>query len=399
MPELAAVADESQSMAVALYDHRMPHLAFCEDHRSWLVDTIEGLVGLESPTTDKAAADRCASELELRLSAIGGRTERLAERDVGDHVRAEFGRGDNQVLLLGHYDTVWRVGQLAEMPIHEVDGRLYGPGVFDMKAGIAIGMLAVRALFSQPRSVPGRVVILMTSDEETGSDSSRSILEAEARKSRAVLVLEPALPGGAVKTQRKGCGEFVLKVKGVAGHAGADPREGASAIEELGHQLRALEAIQKLAPGVTLNVGTVGGGTRTNVIAAEAWAGIDVRIARAADAARVESAIRGLKTVVPGTAIEITGAIDRPPLERTRAVATLYRHARDIAATLGRALEEGSTGGGSDGNFTAALGVPTLDGLGAVGAGAHSADEHVVLSHLPWRAALLAGLIERVLAR
>jgi glutamate carboxypeptidase len=374
----------------------MTHLPFCESERSWLIETIEALVRCESPATDKAAVDRCASELETRLAGIGGQVRRLPQRSAGDHIRAEFGQGPSQVLLLGHFDTVWRVGQLSEMPLCVIDGRLHGPGVYDMKAGIAIGMLAIRALLSRPPVTLGRIVMLLTSDEETGSDSSRAMLEDEARRSQAVLVLEPSLPGGAVKTQRKGCGEFLLKVRGVAAHAGTDPRQGASAIEELGHQIQALERIQDPSRGVTVNVGTVGGGTRTNVVAAEAWAGIDVRIAFAADAPRIESAIRGLQTVIPGTSLEITGAIDRPPMERSPAVLALYGKAREVATTLGRSLGEGGTGGGSDGNFTAALGVPTLDGLGAVGAGAHAADEHVVVSELAWRAALVAGLVERI---
>ncbi len=322
---------------------------------------------------------------------------RLRQLTTGNHLRAEFGDGPSQVLLLCHFDTVWNVGQIRLMPLHLADGILHGPGVYDMKAGLAIGMLAARALRAAALSLPGRVVMLLTSDEETGSDSSRSIIEEEARRSLAVLVLEPSLPGGAVKTHRKGCGEYVMKVRGVAAHAGLDAPPGASAIHELGHQIRALEAIRDHPRGITINVGTIGGGTRTNVIAADAWAGIDVRVELAADVERVDAAIHALRAVLPGTSLEITGAIDRPPMERTPAVVSLYEKARDIAATMGRTLGEGSTGGGSDGNFTAALGVPTLDGLGAVGGGAHSLDENVVLNQLPWRAALVAGLIERIL--
>jgi glutamate carboxypeptidase len=281
------------------------------------------------------------------------------------------------------------------MPIHEVGGRLHGPGVFDMKAGIALGMLAVRALQASG-GPPVRIAMLLTTDEETGSATSRPLLEAEARRSAAVLVLEPSLPGGALKTARKGCGGYELVVRGVAAHAGIDPRAGASAVRELARQILRLEALQDLERGISLNVGVVSGGTRPNVVPDLATASIDVRVPEMADAARLDAAIRALRPELPGTRLEIRGGVERPPLERTPAVMALYEHARAVAAELGRALGEGSTGGGSDGNFTAALGVPTLDGLGAVGDGAHALHEHVVVADLPWRAALVAGLIQRL---
>ncbi len=377
--------------------HPMSYLSFCEAERAWLVATIEALVRLESPSTDKEALDRCGEDLERRLSAIGGRVQRLPQLTAGNHLRAEFGDGAPQVLVLCHFDTVWNVGQIRQMPVRLADGLLYGPGVYDMKAGIAIGLLAARAIRSAALSLPGRLVMLLTSDEETGSDSSRAIIEDEARRSLAVLVLEPSLPGGAVKTQRKGCGEYLLRVRGLAAHAGLESPPGSSAIHELARQIQALESIRDHQQGITLNVGTIGGGTRTNVVAAEAWAGIDVRVQAASDVARIDAAIQGLRTVIPGTSLEVTGAIDRPPMERSPAVVSLYEQARVVAAALGRTLGEGSTGGGSDGNFTAALGVPTLDGLGAVGSGAHALNEHVVVDQLPWRAALVAGLVERIL--
>ena len=371
-------------------------LTFCEGEQGWLLETIRSLAACESPTHDKAAVDACGRELQAGLERIGARVTRVPQQAAGDHLRAEWGDGARQVLLLGHFDTVWDVGQRRAMPIHEEGGRLHGPGVFDMKAGIVLGMLAVRALQASGAAPPVRVVMLLTTDEETGSATSRPLLEAEARGSAAVLVLEPSLPGGALKTARKGCGGYELVVHGVAAHAGIDPRAGASAVRELARQILRLETLQDLERGISLNVGVVSGGTRPNVVPDLATASIDVRVPAMADAARLDAAIRALRPELPGTRLEIRGGVERPPLERTPAVMALYEHARTVAAELGRALGEGSTGGGSDGNFTAALGVPTLDGLGAVGDGAHALHEHVVVADLPWRAALVAGLIQRL---
>lgn len=377
-------------------------LRWCEAEQDWLLETIRALVSRESPTHNKNAVDACGRELHSRLEAIGARVTRLVQDSVGDHLRAEFLSGDTQILLLGHFDTVWDIGQLARMPLCEQAGRLHGPGVFDMKAGIALGLLAARALTELPptasgqRSASCRLVMLWTTDEETGSDTSRALIEAEARRSAAVLVLEPSLAGGALKTSRKGCGDFELVIRGVAAHAGIDPSKGASAVRELARQILRLEELQEPERGVTLNVGVIAGGTRANVVADEARALIDVRVPTMADAKRLSTALSALTPEIPGTSLQLHGGIDRPPLERTDAVVRLYHTARAVAAELGRELREGSTGGGSDGNFTAAIGVPTLDGLGAVGDGAHALHEHVVVADLPWRAALLAGLISRI---
>lgn len=373
-----------------------PVLGFCESHHAWLLDTVCALVRLESPSDDKAAVDRCGAELERRLTAIGARVDRLPQSERGDHLRAAFGDGPRQVLLLGHFDTVWPVGQLDRMPVVERDGRLHGPGAFDMKSGIAVAMLAVRALDYLARLDGLRIVMLWTTDEEVGSGTSRAAIEAEARRSEAVLVLEPSLPGGAAKTSRKGCGEFELVVHGVPAHAGLDPGKGASAIVELAYQVGRIAALQDLARGISTNVGVIAGGSRPNVVAAEARAVIDVRVPTMADAAGIERALRALAPRNPATRLELTGGIDRPPLERGEGVVRLYREAQRVAADLGRKLDEGGAGGGSDGNFTAALGVPTLDGLGPSGDGAHALHEHVVLSDLTWRAALVAGLIARL---
>ena len=373
-------------------------LTYCERELPWLLETIEALVRLESPSGDAAAIDRCQAELASRLGAIGGAVTRLPGAGAGGHLKAEFGSGTRQVLVLGHIDTVWPVGTLASRPFREQDGRLFGPGVFDMKAGLALAALAVRALAHAPAGLPGRIVMLVTADEETGSASSRAIIEAEALASEAVLVLEPALPGGALKTSRKGCGEFVLRVSGRAAHAGVDPERGVSAISELVRQVPCVEALRDQAAGTTLNVGVIRGGSRPNVVAAAAEAVIDVRVASAGEAARIAGALRALTPVDPGARLAVSGGINRPPMERSAGVAALFALAREAAAGLGRALGEGGTGGGSDGNLTAALGVPTLDGLGAMGGGAHADDEHVSVGDLPWRAAMLAGLLRRILA-
>ena len=370
-------------------------LEFCESERGWLIETTKALVQHESPTPDKSAVDRCGQVLRRRLEEIGARVDAVASAATGDHLRAAIGDGPSRVLLLGHFDTVWPVGQLARMPLREEDGRLYGPGVFDMKAGIALGMLAARALLATGRLANRTLAMLFTGDEERGSGASRGLIEEEGRRSDAVFVLEPALPGGAVKTARKGCGEFEMRVRGVPAHAGVEPGRGVSAIDELAAQIAALGAIRGIRDGVSLNVGMIEGGGPPNVVAEHARAVIDTRVSRLEDVRVVEDAIRALRPTLERTRLEVVGGFSRPPLVRTPAVARLYECAREVAAELGHSLAEGGTGGGSDGNFTAALGVPTLDGLGAVGDGAHALHEHVETGPLPWRAALLAGLIER----
>jgi glutamate carboxypeptidase len=369
---------------------------FCRAERDWQLETAESLVALESPTTDKAAVDRCGAHLAARLEAIGGRVTRLTRPDRGDHLLAEFGCGAGQVLLLGHFDTVWPVGQLARMPVTRSNGRLHGPGVFDMKAGIAVGMLATRALLETDIKLSRRIVMLWTTDEEIGSESSRAAIEDEARRSDAVLVLEPSLPGGAVKTSRKGCGGYRVLVRGVAAHAGIEPQKGASAVHELAQQILRINGLQDLARGISVNVVQVSGGLRSNVIPDQADAVVDVRVPTAAAAAEVETAFRSLTAIDPRTTVEATGGIDRPPLERSDMVVRLYDRARAVARTIGMELAEGGTGGGSDGNFTAALGVPTLDGLGAIGDGAHALHEHIEMASLADRAALVAGLITKL---
>jgi len=367
-------------------------LAAAESHRAWALNVIEDLVRLESPSGDTIALDRVSAEIARLFVELGARATPVPQAR-GDHLRVEAGRGDAQVLLIGHFDTVWPRGQLARMPVQRRDGRLYGPGSYDMKAGIAIAMLALRALVDTGRLPSHRIVMLWTSDEEVGSATARSLVEAEAVRSRAVLVLEPALPGGGVKTARKGIADFRITASGIAAHAGVDPEKGASAVHELARQAARLLELNDPGSGLTINIGCIAGGTRPNVVAADATMDVDVRIPTQADAARVSAAIAQLVPIDPRVRLAIEGGINRPPMERTAGVAALYERAARIAQSLGRRLAEGATGGGSDGNFTAALGIPTLDGLGADGDGAHALHEHILEDSVPFKAALVAGLI------
>ena len=369
----------------------------CDRHQPWLLACIRALITHESPSTDARALEACAVELTRWLGEAGAAVERLAATATADHVLARWAGGGPPVLLLGHYDTVWPVGQLERMPLREAEGKLYGPGAFDMKAGVAIAALAARVVCEiVPAPARPRLTLLVTSDEEVGSRTSRAAIERLARESAAVLVFEPALPGGAVKTARKGVGEFELVTHGISAHAGASPHEGASAIVELARLILALHALNDPSRGVSVNAGVVEGGTRSNVVAEAARAVVDVRVAAAEDAAVVDAAIRGLRPHDPRVRVEVRGGIERPPMVRTAGVARLYGLAAQVAAEQGWTLGEGATGGASDGNFTAALGVPTLDGLGAVGDGPHALHEHVVLDQLPVRAALAAGLIAAI---
>jgi glutamate carboxypeptidase len=376
-------------------------LEFCEANVTATVETIEALVRLESPSTDKAAVDRCGDELASRLRAVGAAVETIPQRERGNHLCARVeGRGGanaTPVLLLGHFDTVWPVGTLERMPLRRDGGRLYGPGTFDMKAGIAMAIGAVTAL-RETATPHAPVTMLWTTDEEIGSGTSRAIIEEHARQAAAVFVLEPALPGGALKTSRKGCGEFELVVHGVAAHAGLDPGKGASAIHELAAQIAIVETLQDLERGVSVNVGVISGGSRANVVAEEARAVIDARAPTRADADAITAAIQALHPTRPRTRLTVRGGFERPPMERTAATVDLFARAASLSSLFGRELAEGGAGGGSDGNFTAALGVPTLDGLGAVGDGAHAAHEHVTVDDLAWRTALIAGLLSSLRA-
>ena len=393
-PHLKSGSDRSASSDLAL------RLGYFKERQEQMVQTIRQLAEIESPSDNKAAVDRLGSLLAGRFEGVGGHAKFHRTRDFGDHLQVDFpGRsGGKPIMLLGHLDTVYPLGTLQTMPVRVGDGRLYGPGTFDMKSGIAFMLHAIEALREwHADEVPRPLTILLVSDEEIGSDSSRQITESLAKKSAAVLVLEPAYGAkGAVKTARKGVGEYVLKVRGKAAHSGLDFEKGESAIIELARQILEISKMVDLKRGITLNVGTIQGGTRSNVIAAEASAVIDARVMRIKDAAMLDRKLYALKPFNRKCKLEISGGVNRPPLERTPKVAALYKKASEIAKELGWKLEEAAVGGGSDGNFTAALGIPTLDGLGGVGEGAHATHESVTISELPRRAALIAQLIETV---
>lgn len=373
-------------------------LRYFEQQQDRIVDTIRELVEIESPSDDKPAVDRIAALLAAKFEALGGRTQLHRSIEFGDSLQVNFDKACDTsrkpVLLLGHYDTVYPLGTLAKMPCEIEEGKLRGPGVLDMKSGMALILHAIEALQAWHGQVPRPVTVFLVSDEEVGSYSSRKITEALAKKSAGVLVLEPAAGHGAVKTARKGVGEYTLRVKGIASHAGLDPGKGHSAIIELARQIAVLAKFNNLRRGVSVNPGVIMGGTRTNVVAAEATLGIDVRIKSAKQAAGIDRQLRALKPFDKQCKVEISGKINRLPMERTAGVAALYKKARAIAAQIEWKLDEAAVGGGSDGNFTAGMGIPTLDGMGGVGDGAHATHEFIVISELPRRALLLAGMIE-----
>lgn len=371
-------------------------LHYFESRQDALVETICEWAGIESPSDNKSAADRMGALLATRFEAAGGRATVHRAEKFGDNIQIDFPGRDqlNPVLLLGHFDTVYPLGTLAAMPCHRSNGRLHGPGVLDMKSGIAMMLFAIEALKTWHGGLPRPVTVFLVSDEEVGSYSSRKITEALARQSAAVLVLEPAGPGGAVKTARKGVGEYFLAAHGIASHAGLDPGKGHSAILELARQITKIWEWNDLKHGVSINPGVIRGGTRTNVIAAEAVIEIDVRIKSANQATGIDRRFRALKPFDKHCKLSVRGGINRLPMERNAGVIALYKKAREIAGQIGWKLEEAAVGGGSDGNFTAGIGIPTLDGMGAFGEGAHAIHENIVITELPRRALLLAGMIE-----
>ncbi len=367
-----------------------------EKKEGWIRDTLHELVQQESPSEDRQAVNAAMALVEHLARGQGARTKRHRQREFGDVLELRFGPSRSKqrpVLLLGHLDTVWPIGTLKKMPWREADGRYWGPGVLDMKAGVVMALAALDTLREMKSVRP--VTLLLNSDEEVGSPISRSITERLALESAAVFVLEPA-QGLAYKTARKGVGNYHVEVTGVGAHSGVDFEKGHSAILELAKQIQTISGFTNLARKLTVNCGVIAGGTRSNVVPSQAWTEVDVRIAKVSDAAHVEKLFRSLKVSDPHCKLSITGGINRPPMERKPGTIALFKKARSLAAELGFALEEAATGGGSDGNFTAALGVPTLDGMGAVGDGAHAAHESVVIEHLIPRTALLAAMIASV---
>ena len=369
-------------------------------HAEEYVELLRVLVTIESPTGDEAANLAVADVLEEALVQASGRVERFAAPGLGVHLVGRF-RGTNNggrppLLVMGHMDTVHPVGTLKRLPFALKQGRLYGPGIYDMKGGVAASLFALRILAETSGGPRSDVSFLITCDEEWGSPDSRERIEAEARKSRAALVVEPSVPGGGVKSRRKGVSSYVLNVEGKAAHAGIEPEAGASAVHELARQVCRIYDMAKPAEGTTVSVGVIAGGTTENVVAAAARCTIDVRFWTADEAQRVDAALRASTPVDERCTLKLDGGINRGPLEKTPASSRLYQHARVFAAELGMELGEGKTGGGSDGNITSAVGCPTLDGLGPDGAGAHTLEEHIVLREIPFRIALMAALFERL---
>jgi glutamate carboxypeptidase len=372
-------------------------LQYFEDRQQSLVEAIREFVEIESPSDNKLAGDRMGALLAGRFEALGGRARVHRAEEFADNLQINFPGRERikPVLLLGHFDTVYPMGTLATMPCRVADGRLHGPGVLDMKSGIALMLSAIEALKTWHSGLPRPITVLLVSDEEVGSSSSRKITEALALESAAVFVLEPAAgTNGAVKTARKGVGDYTLMVKGIAAHAGLDPGKGHSAILELARQITAVAKLNDLKHGISINPGVIRGGTRTNVIAAEATVEIDVRIKLAKQAATLDRKFRSLKPFDKHCTLSVEGGVNRLPMERNAGVAALYKKAQAVAKQIKWKLEEAAVGGGSDGNFTAGIGIPTLDGMGGVGQGAHAVHEHIVISELPRRALLLAGMIE-----
>jgi glutamate carboxypeptidase len=370
------------------------------------------LVLAESPSDDKAAVDACMDLAAAHATTLGGRVKRHRQKQYGDVLELRFGarpsksKPASSILLLGHLDTVWPLGTLKSMPCKiapDAQGsqRLYGPGTLDMKVGVAMAFTAIEMLeeASQPKGLEHEIILLLNSEEEIGSPISRPITESLAQQCSAVYVLEPA-QGLAYKTARKGTGNWRITVHGLAAHAGVDFTQGRSAILELARQIEKISAWTDLKQGITLNVGVIGGGTKSNVIPAEAWAEIDLRTTKRAQGPRFEKRFAALKpTAKSGCTLSIEGGINRPPMERTRGTVKLFKQAQSLANELGpdflRTLEEASTGGASDGNFTSALGIPTLDGMGAVGEGAHATHESILIDHLAPRTALLAAMLAK----
>jgi glutamate carboxypeptidase len=377
-----------------------PFLAYARSKQTSIIALIRELVECESPSDDSASVDRFVHLLVSKLDSFtkvrtppGGR--------FGHHMRCEFNFGrkprDGDILVLGHSDTVWPLGTLSHMPFRRKGGRLWGPGVLDMKSGIAFFLFAIQTLRELDVPVTRRVVLQVNSDEEVGSETSRPLTEEAARSSAVVLVLEPGTGlTGKIKTARKGVGDYTVSVKGRASHAGVDFQNGASAIVELARQIERISSFTNLVKGITVNPGVIAGGTRTNVVAAEARAEVDIRVARMKDAPGLDKKFHSLRPFDKRCTIRVDGGVNRPPMERTPGIQKLFQYARGWAKELGVDLEESSTGGGSDGNFTAALGVPTLDGLGGVGEGAHAVNESILVDRIADRTALLAMLLSRL---
>lgn len=359
-----------------------------------MASLLRQLVEIESPSTEPAAVAALARRVAQEAEALDLTPELLPVAECGPLLRARSRTAGTAVMLLGHLDTVWPLGTLAGRPCRVEGDRLHGPGSFDMKGGLVVALFALRALRQRGELPP--VTLFFTPREEVDCEPYRALMEAEMKASAAVLDFEPAWPGGAVKTERKGSGSFLLRTRGRAAHAGADFDQGCNAILELARKALEVSALTDLRRGVTVNVGVIRGGHRSNVVPDLAEAEVDFRVRTLEEARRIEAALSALRSSDPGVTLEVEGGLHYPPLERGPQVLAVYEQARQVARELGSDLAEASTGGASEASFAAALGVPTLDGLGPDGDGAHAEHEHVRLSSLPERAALAAGLIERL---
>ncbi len=353
---------------------------------------LKQLVEIESPSHDKAAVDRVGIFVADEALKYGADVEVISNRTTGDHVVARWGSGENGILLLCHMDTVFPLGTLKSMPYREADGKIYGPGTLDMKAGIVICLAALAELQKSGR-LNHPVTLLCTSDEEIGSGTSRKYIEEYAKESTLVLVMEAALLDGSLKTWRKGVGGFRVHVKGVAAHAGGDHEKGRNAIEEMAHQVLAIQKMTDYKRQTTLNVGVMNGGTVSNVIPEEAFAEVDIRVMQPGEWERIEAEMKNLKPVLDGTTLKITGGLNRPPMPFDETMKATFEKAKSIAAGIGMELKAGGTGGASDGNFVAPFGIPVLDGMGAIGEGYHSEREYIFADSLEQRRDLLITLL------
>lgn len=360
-----------------------------------MLDLLRRLVEIESPSTDKAATDRIGRFVADRAREAGAQATAVPQERYGDHWLVRWGEGEGGFLLLCHLDTVWPVGTLKERPWRVEGDRAFGPGCYDDKGSAVVILTALMGLRDLGLRPSRPVTVLFNTDEEVGSRSSRPIIEAEAARAAVVLCVEPARPDGSLKVWRKGTGQYVITALGRAAHAGADHERGINAVEELAHQVLRLQRMTDYERGTTVNVGWIQGGTRTNIVPDRAQIRVDVRVRTRAEGERMDAAIRSLRPVLPGARLTVEGGPSRPPMEEGPVTLEPFRRAREIGAELGMTLIAGGSGGASDGNFTAALGIPTLDGLGPIGDGAHSVDEYVLIPSLPERAALLAALLTR----
>jgi glutamate carboxypeptidase len=364
-----------------------------------LIENVRELVEIESPSGDEAGNRAVVDRLAVMVRDLGiaEDVELIEAPGFGYHLRfatrSAKAPDARPVLVLGHTDTVHSRGTLAQRPVHIDDGRMYGPGVFDMKANCVLALEAIRIASLLSTEEGPEVVVLFTCDEEVGSALGRPFVEEAARTARAVLVLEPPATGGIVKTGRKGTGVFQVEAHGIAAHAGLEPEKGASAILEIARQIERLHSLTDFSSGTTVNVGVVNGGTRPNVVAEAASAEVDIRFTSLAEGMRVEREILASRPFDPRVTLNIKGGVNRPPLERNSGTERLFNLAASVATSLGFDLRETQVGGASDGNFAAATGAIVLDGLGVDGDGAHASHEHIILSDAPRRLAFLAGLI------